>query len=1796
MKDQQFRKYWSFLGSLLLVLISAGPRAADSTIAQRPLYLSTVSGKPNIVLMVDNSGSMSNTVPAVAATATTPAQAKDTRMNIAKNAAVAMVNKLKPMTGADPTVRMGLAVYRSTSDGGRLLYPLADLNAAQATKLIGGINGLTASTATPLATTLLDIGYYYTYGNNTGRVTLHPKATPALAPSTIDSVFRKKGGTAPLLGPVGFDFSQGVVRICESATIPVVPENCEIPADGTGCRVNGTAYTPQCPPANPPNYISGGAPDAVSAGNIVTYPPIQMLVVGSKPTFCTGDSPNACLKQSNFDTCPCSSGLSACQTCQTNITGNEENISYTQPINTTTPTVLSSAPNPHSTKRSVPSTSNISNGGIQQLTASVNPSDPNNTGSLLSFTTNTSTVCSLRASNSGTTPCAAGSANCYISGTIDGVCRICTQYAGSTGGGQSCTLGGVVGGVSCDVSQKDKRVCPGGWNDNYCASLTNSDGGYYIRNNTKIAIPLGSISSCNNGWYWSAYNWYPCVTCSCWSASTCTSTSNHYCSNGQTSQCSNNNCCSNDSDCYTATCNSGLCSNHTAQTCTSDAGCYDNSCVSLKLCSNNNSKSCTADSNCYTNTCDLVGECTNNRSKYCNTASDCPTTNNTCNYNNKNRCSVSNAQCVVLGMSCGVGNGTCSNACSNDSNQSCTSNAACNVATCDKSSGSTHHRCSNDINGSYCGNTVGLVAACNSGVSCGSIKRCDNDHTISCTTLGKTSECNLSTACNKTCSDTGAACTDPSSCDANDGVTCNNCTKVTNPPTCTCNTGAGAACVVDTLDIGVGTGVLSQCADSTDTGGTGGQLNGAVNRSFDPTKWYTLQYNGGDLMGPYRGDQLNWYFEANAGFTPGTLQLPVVDVADINCTTPNAPIQNACQKSFAILITDGLPNGDRTVSEALRDYTGDCATKHLCNSTDNTIQLPNANLEGPLTTGCKATGTGISNTNHMACQNGTKAHRNYAKSGGGNNGSDYLDDVAAELYDMDLRPDLRNASEAANAKNNVVTYAIGFADPNLDPKNNAYGTVFADAAKAGGGQFFYAADSATLAAALDSVIADISTKVGSSASVATNSTQVSGNSLIYQAKFDSNFGDLNAYAINATTGGLGALQWNAGKLIPSASARTILTYNFTSKGTTFDCAHLSAAQKGYLGGITDCTSTDNQAIWRLNWLRGDKSHEEINTQRVLATGETEGRSTDQSVAVLRNRTRLDVLTNHAQGGVDPWVLGDIVNSSPVYVAAEDYGYSAMTGYIDFVLGKKDWTPMLYVGANDGMLHGFVAGTPGTPGTEVVAYVPDAVYPNLQNLTSPGYSHHYFVDGSPAVGDAYLGSAWHTVLVGTTGGGAKAAFALDVTNPTSFSGSDVGSKVLWEVSDTQSPTPSDVTSDTDTLRGFANNLGYTLSQAAIVRMKDSTSSDGIWVALIANGYESVKNRAVLYIVSLADGHIIKALNPVNAAEADFDSTAAHWANGLSTPFAADVNGDTFTDYIYAGDLRGNLWKFDVTSATAADWKVANNGAPLYVACDDSEVRTCAQAHRQPITSRPVVGVAQPGHTSGYMVYFGTGKYFEKNDNSLPGSQAQTFYAILDDGAVVPSGAGDAGLTRSNLVEQSITATITQGGNNWRTSTANGCADQGWFMNLPSPGERIIAFPQLRGDRLLFTTLVPLAPPLGADACSTVSSGTGWLMEMSAICGTPVKATLPPWDVNGDGVIDSTDVLLADAQGKNGQAPSGMQSTEGIPTAPAILILDPLTKPNRETKYIGGSTGGIQTISETYSSGNADQGRQSWTQIH
>ncbi|MCX7069308.1 MAG: PilC/PilY family type IV pilus protein [Methylococcales bacterium] len=965
------------------------------------------------------------------------------------------------------------------------------------------------------------------------------------------------------------------------------------------------------------------------------------------------------------------------------------------------------------------------------------------------------------------------------------------------------------------------------------------------------------------------------------------------------------------------------------------------------------------------------------------------------------------------------------------------------------------------------------------------------------------------------------------------------------------------------------------------------------------------------------------------------------------------PIQASCQQSAVILVSDGLPNADRAISTYLQDYTGDCsATKspRLCDSTattDDAVYFPGPST--PISSTVSTNSCDSSPFYSMVCKNGSKPGRAYEQMG-----SDYLDDVAKALYEMDLRPD------TPDFKNNIVTYTIGIADPSL--KSNS---ILKDAAAVSNGQFVFAEDYQTLATALDDFVTTIRKGIGSFSAIAVNSGQLSSDTAVFQAIYDATdwTGDFKAFALSAT-GVNSVAVWNAGEKIPVWTDRKLFTYNSTNKGIGFGsvssenagvCGLLSTDQKTKLGYSAPvpatCAATD-EAVLRLNYLRGDKSKEVVSPTHPNYT--TDSRISNTS-PVFRNRTRF----YQADGSVrqDLWLLGDIVNADPVYVGTESYGgYSRLptaegggATYTSFVNSKDytktGWRKMAYVGANDGMLHAFDARIPvvGTAtyaadlleaGKEVFAFIPDSVYSGFKNLSSPSYKHQYFVDGSAVASDVYMpttgtNAEWRTVVVGSTGAGGKGVFALDVTTPATFSASNV----LWEISNIDPPTGLTTTEQT----AFIDNIGYSIPAPIIVKLNNSTGNS--WAALVANGYGGTNNKAILYIVDIKDGSIIKQI--------DTGAASATKANGLSSPFAADINRDGKADVVYAGDLLGNMWKFDISSPDKANWRVAygtgtGTGTPLplfQTACSDATSTATCNDSRQPITNKPKVGPvsASNGQSSGVMVYFGTGQYFEKNDNSTANTKTQSFYGLWDACALIKDSGGTPTcntIPMANIVKQSIIqeytnitpATTTtpaytvqvRATSNKPVSYLSPSTTQGWAMDFISPpppdgtgkndGERIVSASLLRGGRIVFTTLIP-NPTIKStdDPCASSSSSTGWLMELNA--NTGARLADPALDITGDLKVNGSDIFnlssTAVAQDKiaSGTNGTGTTTSTNIPGSGVKLESSSdgvavVTNPgSAELKITGKSSGevvGVTGEAEIITGTGAAE-RQSWREV-
>lgn len=686
---------------------------------------------------------------------------------------------------------------------------------------------------------------------------------------------------------------------------------------------------------------------------------------------------------------------------------------------------------------------------------------------------------------------------------------------------------------------------------------------------------------------------------------------------------------------------------------------------------------------------------------------------------------------------------------------------------------------------------------------------------------------------------------------------------------------------------------------------------------------------------------------------------------------------------------------------------------------------------------------------------------------GGNNNSGYIAALAYDAHTKDLRPDaaqdgLPGMQTLSTHWVDVVEYGNyktsstnqywltakygGFRVPagyNPDTDFSALadstwwnGTSYVNN-QAGYKQpdnYYIAADAERMVASLRQAFERILEEMkGSAASLASNTTKLEAGARTYQSVFYSGSwrGDVVAYDVDQTTGAL-TQAWSANGQFPVWSNRTIKFVN--SGGTLDNFAY------GKLAGTPLSSATQNQ----INYLRGDRSQEKANG------------------GTLRTRTG---------------IMGDIVNSQPVYVGSPNarlYTTATFTGasaYATFAASNAQRAPMLYVGANDGMLHAFDA----TTGAEKFAFVPKAAMTGLLDYTDPNYQHRYYVDGELTVSDVYIGGSWRSVLVGTMGRGGSGMFALDVTDPNNIS-------LLWD------KTSADITQ-------LGNNLGKPII---------GQLADGQWYAMLGNGPNSTSDSAYLILVNISGG----------AATQIAAGTGSN--NGLSGVLAWSSNNNFIVDRLYAGDLAGNLWAFDMSGTRGTARR-------LFSASYASKA--------QPVTAAPTA--AKDPSTGLTWVFFGTGKYLSSGD--LGNKDVQSWYGLIDRGSTIPS-------TRATLGKVNILQEGTVNGYAVRVIDDKPSAGQdGWYMDLVSPpgttpqGERMVVSNFFQGTALIGTTRIPDS----GDVCSP--SGKGFVMAINPFTGGRLAQSF--FDLDGSGGSSTGDTL-------NGTPVSGI-GLNSSPNSPIFI---------------------------------------------
>ncbi|PVY56204.1 type IV pilus assembly protein PilY1 [Simplicispira sp. 125] len=543
--------------------------------------------------------------------------------------------------------------------------------------------------------------------------------------------------------------------------------------------------------------------------------------------------------------------------------------------------------------------------------------------------------------------------------------------------------------------------------------------------------------------------------------------------------------------------------------------------------------------------------------------------------------------------------------------------------------------------------------------------------------------------------------------------------------------------------------------------------------------------------------------------------------------------------------------------------------------------------------------------------------------------------------------------------------------------------------------------------------------------------------------------------------------------------------------------------------------------------------------------------------------------------------GDIVNSEIWYTGTPTSNYS-LSGYGAFANTHKSRTPMLYVGGNDGMLHGFSA----TDGTEKIAYVPRGLIGKLKSLSDPIYNHQYYVDGSPMTGDVSVSGTWSTMLVGTLGAGGKGYFVLNVTDPANFASASPADLIKRDRTRGNSEVAPNCSAMSDATEKAAclvtvqededignivaspvRNASNQQQTTQITRMNNDR-----WAVIMGNGYNSTNQRPVLLVQYLDGAMELKRIHAIPSTIVTGSGNAND--NGLAAPAVVDVNGDGRADVVYAGDNLGNLWKFDLTSDVDTDWKVAfGTNTPLFTASGPATIGGTRNLV-QPITAPPIVAAndrqktigsgasAKDVAVGGLMVAFGTGRNLTEDDRKTTNTNIQTLYSVLDNtryrkngthlevhpgGGTCPTGpdcvpvpaALGAGVAAAKLAKQTI-ATVSgsyatvNATEELKTSTWKDY--NGWYLDLPASGERLLKPMQFfDGSNIL---AVYSESPTGTteggggasnESCSpsTIATAPGaqYRTLVNIMDGKIPKVQLV--DINGDHIYDGDDKKVARA---------------------------------------------------------------------
>lgn len=872
-------------------------------------------------------------------------------------------------------------------------------------------------------------------------------------------------------------------------------------------------------------------------------------------------------------------------------------------------------------------------------------------------------------------------------------------------------------------------------------------------------------------------------------------------------------------------------------------------------------------------------------------------------------------------------------------------------------------------------------------------------------------------------------------------------------------------------------------------------------------------------------------------------------------TPGNEVIQFPCQQNFTFVTTDGYWNGGAAADVVSNDTVESAA--RFCSRT----------------TGCVDARSQVGNSLADVAL--------YWYNGGSN---DQISSLRPKLEDWNKTTGLVPAADGENTRLHMNTYTLGLGVDGLmtyDPKYSpspAPGTDFHKlitgatgcpwngggtyvwpnpntednsgsaayqsrvddlwhAAINGHGKYFSASDPLQVIDGLGKALSNIEVKLGAAAAAATSTPNVSqADNDIFAATFTTVrwYGELQGKKIDIITGAiLPTVTWSASeqvgrKVSTDSDTRTIYMLDVDgAKLKKFDYAAMTAAEKAWFDNkcslLAQCSTLDdtgratvNSGANIVNWLRGQQQH--------------------ANDVLMRAYTKTPTAPKDLLAPL-PIVLGDIASSKPAYLRDPRKFYPEQA-YLDFKVANGDRQPTVFVGANDGMLHAFNAGT----GEEMWAYAPRITMKKLYVQAGTTYStnHQFTVDGSPEVADVKIGGKWRSVLVAGLNAGGRGYYALDVTDPENPT-------ALWELC-----------ADPAVCKGdnLEPDLGLSFGSPMIGIWKNGAGVE-YWAAFVSSGYNNVpgtdgvnsgNGKGYLYVVDIATG---KVLQKTSTGSGD-TTTPSGFAR--ITAISENPHTDAHVSYVYGGDNLGQMWRFDFTAGAT----------PVLLKMGDAGVK-------QPVTTRPdvtscqVSGVAADGtETSSVyrVVAFGTGRLLDLGD--IAGTDVQSAYVLKDSGIGISAAQWRS---TSTMAKQTLTKV-----ENTAAYTINGVkidlpSQQGWYLDFNlNAGERVNLDPQIIYGGLNIVTNTP------SNSSSCRVGGTSNVYQLNVCTGEPLTA------MNVGGTTEP--VMIA------GQALSNSAAAVG-----SILI----TLPKGNARQVTTNADGSMTDSAVQAAISAPATRGGWRRV-